>query len=221
MPESHDDVQKLKFVFGQAKKAANIVESGAAGEKQRLLQMLVSRIQLQEDAIDICIEPSALLESSDSEPTIPTEKSAVILTCGTVRVRRGHEIRLIMPPANDTAIPTNRDQKLVTLVADARAAAKLVLSNSDKSVAKLAEENGKCRTRLARLAALSCIAPGIITAIVEGRQPPSLDARALLSAELPLDWQGQRVALGFSKPEIATAVRKLATRDRAHSCAPA
>lgn len=192
-------MQRLKHVFGQAQNAAKILESGVAGEKQRLLQKLVSRIQLQENAIEICIEPSALLESTVSEPAVPTEKSPVILTCGTVRVRRGHEIRLVMPPANDTAIPTNRDQKLVALVGEARAAAKLILSNPDKSSAKLAEEQGKCRTRLARLAALSCIAPDIITAIVEGRHPPSLDARALLATELPLDWHGQRVALGFAQ----------------------
>lgn len=198
-PDSHEDVQRLKHILGKAQNAATILESGVAGEKQRLLQKLVSRIQLQENAIEICIEPSALLESSDSEPSAPTEGSPVVLTCETVRVRRGHEIRLIIPPANDTAIPTNRDQKLVSLVANARAAAKLILSNPDKSSAKLAEEQGKCRTRLAKLAALSCIAPDIITAIVEGRQPPSLDARALLSVELPLDWQGQRVALGFSQ----------------------
>ena len=196
-PENHDDVQKLNHVFGQAQNAAKILECGDAGEKQRLLQKLVSRIQLQENAIEICIEPSALLKCASAELEAPTKESPVILTCRTVRVRRGHEIRLIVPPDNDAAIPTNRDQKLVTLVADARAAAKLVLANPDKSTAKLAEEQGKCRTRLAKLAAISCIAPDIITAIVEGRQPPSLDARALLSAELPLDWQGQRAVLGF------------------------
>ena len=61
------------------------------------------------------------------------------------------------------------------------------------------KQYGKCRTRLAKLAALSCIVPDIVTAIVEGRQPPSLDARALLAAELPLDWHGQRVTLGFEQ----------------------
>ncbi len=198
LPENHDDVQKLNHVFGQAQKAANVLESGVAGEKQRLLQKLVSRIQLQEDAIEICIEPSALLDSSESDPTAPNEKSPVILACGTVRVRRGHEIRLIMPPANDIAIPTNRNQKLVSLVAEARAAAMLVQSNPAKSILNVAEENGRCRTRLAKLAALSCIAPDIITAIVQGRQPPSLSAHTLLAAELPLDWQGQRSALGFA-----------------------
>lgn len=42
---------------------------------------------------------------------------------------------------------------------------------------------------------------GITTgiAIVEGRQPPSLDARALLAADLPLNWQGQRAALAFEQ----------------------
>ena len=67
------------------------------------------------------------------------------------------------------------------------------------SIARVAEEHGRCRTWLAKLAALSCIAPDIITAIVEGRQPPSLDACALLAADLPLDWHGRCVTLGFEQ----------------------
>jgi len=200
-PQSHNDVQMLNHVLGQSQNGANVLENGSAGEKQRLLQKLVPRIQLQEDAIEICIDPSALLRCASAELAAPIEESLVILTCGTVRVRRGHEIRLIMPPANDTPIPTNRDEKLVSLVAEARAAAKLVLANPGKSAAKLAEENGRCRTRLAKLAALSCIAPDIVTAIIEGRQPLSLNARALLSADLPLDWQGQRATLGFAQAQ--------------------
>ena len=197
--DTRDDVQKLAHVLEQSSNAATILENGMAGDKQRLLKTLVSRIQLQEDAIEISIAPSALLTFSGSELYASEDEPPVTLTCETVRVRRGHEIRLIIPPANDTAIPTIRDQKLVAIVAEARAAAKLVLDNPEKSIAKLAEEHGRCRTRLAKLAALSCIAPDIITAIVEGRQPPSLNARALLAADLPLDWQSQRVALGFEQ----------------------
>ena len=39
---------------------------------------------------------------------------------------------------------------------------------------------------------------GIVTATVEGRQPPTLTARSLLAAELPAAWPDQRAALGFS-----------------------
>jgi site-specific DNA recombinase len=198
-PDTCDDVQHLKYVLEQSSSAATILESGMAGEKQRLLKTLVPQIQLQEGAIEISIDPSAILNFSDPEQNTSVDRPRVTLTCKTVRVRRGHEIRLIFPPTSDAGIPTNRDQKLVALIAEARAAAKLVLVNPQKSTARLAEEHGRCRTRLAKLAALSCIAPDIITAIVEGRQPPSLDARALLAANLPLDWRGQRVALGFDQ----------------------
>lgn len=40
--------------------------------------------------------------------------------------------------------------------------------------------------RLGKLAAFSGMAPGIVAAIVEGRQPASLTARALQDIDLPL-----------------------------------
>jgi site-specific DNA recombinase len=44
---------------------------------------------------------------------------------------------------------------------------------------------------------LSCLAPHIVTAIVEGRQPATLTARTLQKIDLPLAWSGQRALLGF------------------------
>ena len=49
-----------------------------------------------------------------------------------------------------------------------------------------------------RIARLAFLAPDIIMAILEGRHPPSLTARRLMKhAAIPLDWKGQRKALGF------------------------
>jgi len=48
------------------------------------------------------------------------------------------------------------------------------------------------------LAALGCLAPDIVTAIVEGRQPASLTARRLQDIDLPLAWPDQRALLGFA-----------------------
>ncbi len=62
---------------------------------------------------------------------------------------------------------------------------------------EIAKREGHCRTRLTQLIMLSCLAPDIVTAIVEGCQPPSLTAHALLAIELPLGWRDQRTALGF------------------------
>ena len=50
-------------------------------------------------------------------------------------------------------------------------------------------------TRVLRIAYM---APDIIEAIVEGRQPPELTANTLVRLKnLPIDWPGQREALGF------------------------
>ena len=65
-------------------------------------------------------------------------------------------------------------------------------------LSRIASAAGRCRTRLTRLYALALFAPDIVTAIVEGRQPASLTARALLAADLPMDWPAQRRTLGIA-----------------------
>ena len=93
--------------------------------------------------------------------------------------------------------PAQRDEKLVALVAEARSALKLVLDKLSQSSARIAADAWRCRTRLARLAALGCLAPDIVAAIVEGRQPATLTHGSLMATELPLGWDDQRAALGI------------------------
>ncbi len=49
-----------------------------------------------------------------------------------------------------------------------------------------------------RVLHLAYLAPDIVTAILDGRQPAGLSARRLLTGlRLPLDWTEQRQVLGF------------------------
>src|SRR5262245_25854604 len=50
-----------------------------------------------------------------------------------------------------------------------------------------------------RLLRLPCLAPEIITAIVNGKNPPQLTAKKLmrLTPQIPVDWAEQRKLLGF------------------------
>jgi hypothetical protein len=46
---------------------------------------------------------------------------------------------------------------------------------------------------------MSWLAPDIITAILDGRQPVQLTARHLIRyADIPMEWQQQRQFLGFT-----------------------
>lgn len=83
-------------------------------------------------------------------------------------------------------------------IAKAAAAHTLLLANPGSSISAIAADAGKCRTRLSKLIPIGCLAPDIIAAMVEGRQPVGLNTKSLLAAEIPQDWTDQRRVLGFS-----------------------
>jgi len=53
------------------------------------------------------------------------------------------------------------------------------------------------RSYIGRLIHLTLLAPDIIEAIVEGREPAGLSIDTLMHGDYPDDWPGQRKALGF------------------------
>ena len=176
---------------------AATLRSGTAHQKADLLQAMVERITLHEDRIELVI-PHALLFKAlalDPAPDLPSEP--IVLSLPVAKVRRGHQLRLVIPGPQTIAVPAARDARLVALLAEAHRARQLIISRPGTSIANIAAAHSRCRTRLARLVALSCLAPDIVTAIVEGRQPQGLSARRLLEIELPLAWADQRALLGF------------------------
>ena len=88
-----------------------------------------------------------------------------------------------------------RDDKLITLLAEAHAARRLVLESPERPLAELAKQRGKCRKHLSQLIELSCLAPDIVEAVLAGKQPGSLTAAKLRSSSLPLSWNEQRALL--------------------------
>jgi site-specific DNA recombinase len=189
--------EELQSAIADADLAAATLRSGKAHHRAELLSQLVTRIDLHQDRIDVTLDVDGLqqLFGLSSRPDIETPAIAI----EAVRVRRGHQLRLIVPgPESARPKPVRRNDKLVALVAEARLARDLVLAKPEHSIARIAKEEGRCRARLTKLVALSCLAPDLVTAIVEGKQPEHLTAKRLASIELPLSWAEQRAALGFS-----------------------
>lgn len=103
--------------------------------------------------------------------------------------RRGQELRLIFAQS-DNLSPARIDNKLVRLIAKAEAAYNRLVSDA----AILRTE----KPHLVRLARLKFLAPDIITAILEGKQPALLTARKMIRAtNIPLCWKQQRAFFGF------------------------
>lgn len=121
-------------------------------------------------------------------------QSTNIISTPATLVRRGNELRMSIAPDGRLVKDQRVDPHLVRLVVQGFAARKEVLAGTTSDAIGSFDQK-----HLNRLIRVSWLAPDIISAILEGRQPVQLTARHLLRcANIPLDWQKQRSFLGFN-----------------------
>jgi len=141
-------------------------------------------------------EMKVVLSAPNLSEVLGTEISPdrlIPISAPVAHVRKGKEVKLVISEHADD----EHDEALVSLLRDAMAIRTEVLSAPDITIAGIAASSGRCRKRMGRLFRLSWIAPEIVDAILAGQQPQVLSPNALLTTDLPLDWQGQKAALGF------------------------
>jgi hypothetical protein len=90
------------------------------------------------------------------------------------------------------------------MITEAFAIRNQLLSGSDTSIEAMTERLGITKGRLASLVQLSYLAPDIVRALLDGRQPIELTPTRLfrLSKYLPHEWSEQRNFLGFCQAEF-------------------
>ena len=106
--------------------------------------------------------------------------------------RRGGR-KLIMTPEGvaPPARKPNRDDTLVKALVRAHRWRRQIESGRAKSITDLAEQEGVTDAYVCRLLPLTCLAPDIVEAILDGRQPKGLRLAEMLGNG-PLVWEEQR-----------------------------
>jgi hypothetical protein len=89
-----------------------------------------------------------------------------------------------------------RDDTLIKALVRAHRWRRRIESGQARSITDLAEQEGVTDAYVCRLLPLTCLAPDIVEAILDGRQRRGLRLAELLGNE-PLEWQEQRVSLGL------------------------
>lgn len=156
------------------------------GSAQReLLTTYVDRVVVHPDRIEIELSKATQLNERN-------------VSVRAALVRRGRETRLALPPTEEVS-PKQRDPSLIKLIVKAHQAREALETAIGQSVVELAAQQGYTRDYYGVLVRIGYLAPDIITAILDGRQPPQLTRQRLARATgLPIDWQGQREMLGFA-----------------------
>ncbi|WP_366942790.1 hypothetical protein [uncultured Paracoccus sp.] len=88
--------------------------------------------------------------------------------------------------------PRRTDNTLVKALARAFRWKRMLESGEFASISELAEREGIAFTYMARLMRLSLLAPEIVDAIMEGRQPEIVTLANMMDP-FPLDWKEQRI----------------------------
>jgi DNA invertase Pin-like site-specific DNA recombinase len=168
-----------------------------------IVTALVRRVEVGPDGVKIDISQRRLtaLLSSDSEswasdqPIDPSDH-VLTLTAPFQLTRVGREMKLLVDNADDGRAP---DMGLLRVIARAHDVQRRLAENTTITVHDIAREERVTSAYLYILLRLRWLAPDITTAVVNGRQPPQLNAKKLmrLTAQLPAGWSEQRTLLGF------------------------
>jgi hypothetical protein len=130
-----------------------------------------------------------------------TEIGTLIIRVPIQFKRRGGRKLIITPdgaPGIAVAPPAGVDDTLVKTVVKAYRWRRRIESGKAKSVTDLAEQEKVSIAYVARLWPLTCLAPDIVVAIVEGRQPRGLSVNRMLQ-NVPESWDEQRRLWEFER----------------------
>ena len=185
------DAEATAELLAQANALAQTIDTGLPLGQRVLLDELDLQLVINGDSLRADIDLHRLALRLGIESAAAAEGRHPLMIAPRPP-RRRREIRLIVPGDND--VPVQRDGRLIMLLLKAQAARQQLL-DIDKSTTSPSMYSDK---HVARLARLAWLAPDIVSAILEGKQPRSLTARQLLRApEVPLSWPDQQRMFGF------------------------
>jgi DNA invertase Pin-like site-specific DNA recombinase len=172
-----------------------------AARQRAFLTALIERIDVSANRIDIHFRPTrfaALLDIAATPLPSAADNESQILSVPIELRRSGREIKMLID-GTDPFATAKPDARLIKLLIRARRFNATLVGSDGVPFAALAKHAGVSPSYFTRLVRLNYLAPDIIQAILDGRQPRALTADKLLAhSRLPLAWHEQRSVLGFA-----------------------
>ena len=165
------------------------------------LHRLIRRVDISPGSVSILLDRNAFAACLSMEPDRIREDALRIHVPFRLR-RRGVETKLIL--GNPTK---SVDRTLLRNIANALSWLERI--KAGETYGEIATEDAIPTARVRKAIRYAFLAPDIVRAIVEGRQPVGLTSSYLLHHPLPDDWEKQRAL-------VATLVSQLAASARAH-----
>jgi site-specific DNA recombinase len=198
--------QEVSKLIERGRQIADSLRAPEAATVKTALMTLLTRVEVGSSRIDLSVSRAGLADlfvgrtpdltkPRGKQPNSPSE---TLILAVPVRLKRvGREMRMLVENSDDG---TPADRGLLRIIARAHDIQLRLMQNVDLSVHDVAREEHVSAAYIYSVLRLSSLAPDIVSAIVNGRNPPQLTAKKLMrvSPHLPIDWTEQRKLLGFS-----------------------
>ena len=203
--DEHPDGAAQSRLTARSLKFARDLEFLAPDRVRAMLVTLLSRVDIRPDCVEISVRRSRLVELLEANSidlrmqrgTPENEAKDVLTLTVTARLQRvGREMKMLVENSDDQ---TKADPGLLRIVARAHDIQERLMQNTDLTLHAVASQEHVTPGYVSRLLRLPSLAPDIIAAIINGKNPPQLTAKKLmrLALHIPVDWTEQRKLLGF------------------------
>ena len=203
------DATEIKAVMDRAINFGQSLSTPLDQQAADTLRTIIARIDIEagqmtlslsRDGLCRCLGIANPLRGTDGESSSELAPPTIILPF-EVR-RRGVESRLVI--GGEQQRPPAVDQRLIDAIAKAMNWMQRLTSGATKTTTELAREDSIDDGEISRVLPLAFLAPDIVEAIVQGRQPVALTTRYLKRLKpLPASWAEQRRLLGFEPARSA------------------
>jgi len=206
-----DGAATSKLLITAGKQLAKIWQAKSPTEHREFLSDVIGRIVVHETNLEVAIIQPELRASliGDRSSRLPNRERHVEKRTKDVfklmidaRVKRcGGEVRLLVLADSANEAPARPVPSLIKAVVRAHPWSEKIIRGELTGLRSIAELTSLDEHYAGRILNCSFLAPDIVEAILDGRQPADLTVRKLLRS-LPLAWAEQRQRLGFPPGRI-------------------
>jgi DNA invertase Pin-like site-specific DNA recombinase len=182
----------IETVIAKAAQLRETLQTAAHVECAKLLKILFRSICIRPGEMALEVNLHAAIEAShdtDKRQHEGQEQQSVTITVPFTLRRRGFESKFVLEGPSARQRP---DDSLIDLMAKAHLLLAMLTDGSGRTIADVANITNIHVADVSRILPLAFLAPKITEAILRGRQPVDLTARALARDDLPILWADQR-----------------------------
>ncbi|MDH3664940.1 MAG: recombinase family protein, partial [Alphaproteobacteria bacterium] len=185
----------INSALENARDCCKILASTDKSGKRKQLQTIVRRIGIAPGRLQIEINDKQLVGLLTGDTAAHSTEVTILSVPFRIR-KRGIETKLIIE--GDEHAVGGKDPMLIEIVAKGSTWFEEIASGQSETVRDIAKREGVDEGDVSRMMSFAFLAPDMVEAIIDGRQPVQLTAERLKrSGSLPLPWPDQRRLLGF------------------------